>query len=180
MKKMLRHYYICDSLAELEKLEIELEHAGISTPQIHVLSEDHQELERHNQLHEVMDLMKSDVVHRMKIGAMIGIPVCLSVLLYAYFSDLTETVGWLPFLFLAFALLGFCTWEGGLLGIQLPNRRFRRFADDIKMGKHIFFVDVSAKQEAILANSIHKHPEVRSAGLGLSTPNWIINMQKLG
>ena len=36
---MLRHYYISDDLDDLEAVELELEGKGVSTPQIHVLSE---------------------------------------------------------------------------------------------------------------------------------------------
>ncbi len=44
---MNRHYYISDTLDELELLERELETSGIPTEQIHVLSEQDAELERH-------------------------------------------------------------------------------------------------------------------------------------
>ena len=35
--KMLRHYFISNSLDDLEVFEEQLEAAGVSTPQIHVL-----------------------------------------------------------------------------------------------------------------------------------------------
>ena len=38
--KMLRHYFISDSLDDLEKFEDELEARGVATQQIHVLSLD--------------------------------------------------------------------------------------------------------------------------------------------
>ena len=49
---MNRHYYISDNLDELERVEQELEAQGISTEQIHVLSERDAEVE-HHQLHDV-------------------------------------------------------------------------------------------------------------------------------
>ena len=37
---MKRHYYISSDLDDLELIERDLEEAGVSTPQIHVLSDD--------------------------------------------------------------------------------------------------------------------------------------------
>lgn len=42
---MNRFYYISDNLSELEQVEQELEASGISTEQIHVLSEHDADLE---------------------------------------------------------------------------------------------------------------------------------------
>ena len=38
--QLLRHYFISDDLDDLELFEEQLESAGVSTPQIHVLSRD--------------------------------------------------------------------------------------------------------------------------------------------
>ena len=73
------------------------------------------------------------------------------VLVVAYLAGWTESpAGWTPFIFLAVVLLGFCTWEGGLIGIQDPNHNFTRFEQALKDGKHVFFVDLEPGQEAIL------------------------------
>ena len=72
--KMHRHYMISDDLDDLERLEEQLEAAGISTPQIHVLSNADAELAKHAHLHEVQSFMKSDLVHSTTRGAMIGVP----------------------------------------------------------------------------------------------------------
>ena len=37
---MNRHYFISDSLDDLDRIEVELEQKGIHKPQIHVLSKD--------------------------------------------------------------------------------------------------------------------------------------------
>ena len=59
---MERHYYLSDDLDDLEAIETELEDAGISTPQIHVLSENDADVETHH-LHEVDSFSKSDIAH---------------------------------------------------------------------------------------------------------------------
>ena len=55
---MLRHYFISNSLDDLEVFEEQLEAAGVSTPQIHVLSRNDAEVENHHHLHAVQSFMK--------------------------------------------------------------------------------------------------------------------------
>lgn len=176
--KMLRHYFISDNLDDLEVFEGELENAGVSTPQIHVLSRNDTEV-AHRHLHDVMSFMKKDIVHSTELGAVVGLCAFGLVLTVAYFAGWTETAaGWMPFIFLAVILLGFCTWEGGLLGIQKPNHHFRRFEKALGDGKHIFFVDLEPRQEAVLKKVLKSHPRVKLAGTGTSTPHWFIEWQK--
>jgi len=56
---MKRHYYISDDLDDLEVVERDLEAAGVTTPQIHVLSEDDAGLDAHH-LHKVEAVLKRD------------------------------------------------------------------------------------------------------------------------
>ena len=86
--KLLRHYFISSSLDDLELFEEQLEAAGISTPQIHVLSLDTLGVEHHPHLHEVQSVMKNDVVHSSLIGAEVGL--CIMVLLLS----LTAVTAW--------------------------------------------------------------------------------------
>jgi hypothetical protein len=144
---MLRHYYISDDLDDLHVIATELQSNGVSMPQIHVLSENDAEVEKHQ--------------------------------LIAYLMGWHITAaGWLPFGFLAVILLGFCTWEGGLIGIQIPNYQFKRFQKILKQGKHIFFVDLDATQESILLEIVEQHPSLKLAGTGPATPSWVIHGQE--
>ena len=177
--KMLRHYFISDSLDDLEVFEEQLEAAGVSTPQIHVLSRNDAEVEGHPHLHEVQSLMKNDVFHSTEQGAVIGLCASALVLAVAYFAGWTETAaGWIPFIFLAVVALGFCTWEGGLLGIMKPNHNFARFEQALEDGKHVFFVDLEPNQEAVLEKVLKFHTQVELAGTGAATPHWFITLQK--
>ncbi len=172
--KTLRHYFIGTDLDDLEVFEEQLEDAGVGTPQIHVLTNDETGAANHKHLNEVTSLAKKDVVHAAEVGALIGLAGALLVLFVAAFADLPEaTVGWVPFVFLAIVILGFCTWEGGLFGIQESNVRFKRFDDALQEGKHIFFVDLRADQEPILRILIARHPNLESAGTEEGTPAWI-------
>lgn len=175
---MKRHYYISDDLDDLEAIERQLENKGISTPQIHVLSEKDAEVESHH-LHDVNSLMKQDVVHSWEVGAVVGVCGFFLVLGGAYFTGLTNTAaGWVPFIFLAIVVLGFCTWEGGLFGLRKPNVHFKRFEEVLHAGKHIFFVEVEPAQEALLQGVLLKHPKLKAVGTGASTPRWIVIFQQ--
>jgi hypothetical protein len=175
---MQRHYYVTDDLDDLEKVEHELEGNGIATPQMHVLSHDDADVENHH-LHEVEAVLKKDVVHSMEMGALVGVVLAALVLCVAYFAGWTESAaGWVPFIFLAVILLGFSTWEGGFKGIQQPHYQFKRFENALRKGKHVFFVDVDPEQESVLDRVLKSHPQLKPAGLGDSTPRWVVQAQK--
>ncbi|MNG17002.1 hypothetical protein D3C84_1009590 [compost metagenome] len=71
-------------------------------------------------------------------------------------------------------VLGFCTWEGGFFGIQVPNAHFRSFRQKLKEGKHVFFVDIEPEQEPVLNRVIEHHPRLKVAGSGAAAPHWIV------
>jgi hypothetical protein len=175
---MLRHYYISDDLSDLKAVELELEGKGVSTPQIHVLSENDAEVEKHH-LHAIGAVLKQDVVHLTKIGAVVGVIGAALVLGVTYMMGWhTTAAGWIPFGFLAVVVLGFCTWEGGLIGIQIPNHQFKRFQKLLKQGKHVIFVDVAPEQETVLSEVIEMHPKLKLAGTGDATPSWVVHGQE--
>ncbi|WP_199609500.1 NAD/FAD-utilizing enzyme [Flocculibacter collagenilyticus] len=174
---MLRHFYITEDLDDLATVEQELKQKGFSPFQIHVLSEKDSEVEKH-QLNEVEAVLKKDVVHSTEIGAAIGVVFAALVLTVAYLLGWTSSAaGWLPFIFLSIVILGFCTWEGGLFGIQEPNYQFKQFQDKLKKGMHVFFVDVDPEQEPVLANVVGHHPKLQMAGVGEARPRWFVRSQ---
>jgi hypothetical protein len=171
---MNRHYYISDNLDDLQTVEHELEANGIHTEQIHVFSETVADIEQHH-VHEVNSLMKQDVVHSSGIGAAVGVPLAALILGGAYWLGWTESAaGWVPFIFLAVVILGFCIWEGGFFGIQVPNTHFRSFKQVVEEGNHIFFVDVDPAQEPVLDRVIEHYPKLKIAGTGTAASRWAI------
>ena len=177
--KLLRHYFISSSLDDLELFEEQLEAAGISTPQIHVLSLDTLGVEHHPHLHEVQSVMKNDVVHSSLIGAEVGLCIMVLLLSLTAVTAWAETaMGWMPFIFLSVVILGFCTWEGGLIGSQRRNYKFARFEKQLQEGSHLFFVDMYQHQEPILSRMLGLHPQISVAGLGRSVPEWLVRWQK--
>lgn len=175
---MKRHFYISDDLDDLETIERQLEDAGVTTPQIHVLSEDDAGVKAHR-LNDVEAVLRKDVVHGTERGAIVGVVAAALILLLTWTTGIADTITWVPPIFLAIIILGFCTWEGGLIGIQKPHSDFIRFQDTLRSGKHVLLVDVSADQEHILHQVTNEHPKLSPAGEGHSTPGWFLGARGL-
>ena len=173
---MDRYFFISGDLDDMDVVEKELENAGVTTAQIHVLSKDDDGVARRD-LHEVHAFMRTDVVRSTLRGALLGVVAAVAVLLFAHYSSATENVGWLPFVFLSIVLLGFCTWEGGFLGFQMPNFQFKQFEEALSQGWHVFFVDVNERQLPVLQGVTDRHRGLKPAGIGSSTPHWLIGWQ---
>jgi hypothetical protein len=178
--KMQRHFFISDDLDDLERFEEQLEAGGVWRPQVHVLSAKVADATEHAHLNCVRSMMRSDIIHSTTRGALIGLAAAAAVLLVAYFAGWTGTAaGWVPFGFLAVLVLGFCTWEGGLSGIQRPNHFFTRFDQALKDGRHVFFVDLAPGQEPVLQKVLADHPAVEPAGTCKSAQHhWILAVQQ--
>lgn len=173
-----RHFFVSDDLDDLASIEHELDAAGVLTPQMHVLTLDASGAAEHKDLHEVTSLMRRDLVHSTLFGAGIGVIGAALVLLLAGLLGWTGTAaGWMPWIFLAVIVLGFCTWEGGLWGIQEPHVQFRRFEEVIRSGRHVLFVDVEPNQKDILDAAIGRHPRLEPAGEATGAPHWMYQLQ---
>ena len=122
--------------------------------------------------------MRRDIVHSTIFGAVIGAVGAGLVLLLAALFGWTETAaGWMPWIFLAVIVLGFCTWEGGLWGIQEPHTQFRRFEEALRGGRHVVFVDIDPDQKAILDSAVQRHTRLEPAGVASGAPQWLHGLQ---
>ena len=176
--KMTRHFFVSDKLDDLEHFEEELEHRGIVTPQIHLLTSDDLGAAHHHHLHAVPSFMKMDVIHSGLIGAGLGLCLALLVLLVAYTAGWSASLaGWTPFVCLAFVLFGFSTWQGGLWGIQTRNAHFRRFEQAMREGRHVLFVDAAPQHEAPLKEIAQHYGSAHLAGIERGTPSWLVFSQ---
>lgn len=177
--KAKRHFFVSDDLDDLERLQADLERAGISEPQIHVLTLDDTAAETRHRLHDVQSIMKKDVIQSGEYGLAVGAVAAALVIAVTWLAKWhTSPAGWLPFVFLAVILLGFFTWEGGFIGIQTLNSNFRRFENELESGRHVFFVDLRNDQEPLLEQALQAHPGVATAGTGRATPHWIATWQE--
>ena len=174
----LRHYFVSDDLDDLDLLEEQLESNGVENPQIHVLSNDDLGIANHVHLHAVQSLLKNDVIHSAGVGAVIGFASATLVLSIAYFMSLTElTTGWVPFVLLALVIFGFCTWEGGMIGIDKPNHHYEKFQSALDDNKHVFIVDLDADQENILARLLKEHPNLDAKGTEMGSAHWLFSLR---
>ena len=108
-------------------------------------------------------------------GAIVGVIGAIFVLVLAHFMGWTNSsVGWLPFVFLSIVVLGFCTWEGGLIGIQKPNINFAPFQKILKEGKHILLIDSNHQQESTVDRIVGSHPHIQYAGV--SESSWGVKL----
>lgn len=179
---MKRHFYISNDLDDLDRIEQELENKGVHKPQIHVFSKDDTAVETHDHLHNIESVFKKDLVHGTITGAWVGVVIAGLVLIVTSYTSWPESYTWVPFIFLAIVLLGFSAWVGGLVGIESPNRDFKRFEQQLREGKHVFIVDVDPEQENVLDSVVEAHPGLQLAGTGKAPPRWVVmgqhNVQK--
>jgi hypothetical protein len=175
---MKRHFYISDDLDDLEIIEHQLEGAGVIKPQIHVLSDDDAGVKAHH-LPDVEAVLRKDVVQGTERGAVVGILGAIVILGAAWATGITHTITWIPPIFLSLIILGFCTWEGGLIGISEPHADFKRFKDTLRSGKHVLVVDVKEDQETVLRRVTGEHPKLTPAGEGDAAPGWFIGVRKM-
>lgn len=151
--------YMSNSLEEIEEADHELEALGIPRDHIHVLSDDDAALNARD-LPAVNELGKRDVVRSGSVGAVLGTVLAVVALAFAERTGIAVQVGWAPFVFLAIVLFGFCTWEGGLIGLTRLNHRFRKFHEVLRRGAHVLIVDVEGREEARAVAAIHRHPHL--------------------
>ncbi len=173
---MKRLFFVGSKLNELDSLVDELNSRGIKRPQIHVLTNNDAELADHPKLQDVEAVLRTDVVHGTARGSVLGAVLATAVLGLAYAAGWTS-VTWVPFIFLSIVCLGFCTWQGGLLGIQIRNHRFRPFNKALKQGKHILMLDVPKTRLDEMRLAVSTMTSFKEQGEGEGAPDWVIEAQ---
>jgi hypothetical protein len=166
---MKRHYYVTNDWEDLEIASTELSRQGIHASHQRVLTEDIAGAKAHH-LQPVNELKRRDVFHTAALGASCGVLLVAVLLTLASSYGWAAQMGWAPFILLSIALFVFSTWEGGLIGIQMPSPMLLRFLGVIKKGRHVLLVDVSPRQEKTLAEVVALHPSMHAARDGAPNP----------
>ncbi|MEM9397979.1 MAG: NAD/FAD-utilizing enzyme [Pseudomonadota bacterium] len=169
---MQRYYFIDEDLDDLEKVSAELEGVGIAKEQLYVLTQSDGEVDKRD-FNYVWSILKKDTVRSAIIGSLVGVCLAWLVLVGAWASGLPETYTWVPFVFLSIVVLGFCTWEGGLWGIQQPHHEFKRFSEELDKGRHILLVEAEAEYASAMTSVAEKHPMLRKVGEGRPVPKLL-------
>lgn len=161
---MKRLFFITSSLNTVEKAEQELMEIGVNEDAMHLLSEDLAEAEVRN-LHPVRSMNRTDILHWLERGLVVGGLIAVFILSLAYFSGLADQYSWMPFVFVALFLMAFATWEAGLIGMQEKNYKFEAFEENIRNGEHVLFVDCDEPQSSKVKDVCLNHYAMRFAGI---------------
>lgn len=173
---MIRHYFISNDIEDLAEVEQELLDTGLDPTQLRVLS-DFKRGDLHK-VDEVDSLSRRDIIHSGLVGGCIGLAVASIILAVGYYSGAASLESWLPYLFLAIVVACFCTWEGGLFGIQVSNVQFRRFDTLIQQGYHVLLVDLNKVEDERVREVVERHPKLHDAGIGQGKPSWLVASHK--
>lgn len=178
--KTLRHYFITDNLETTEHLNNSLTEQGLSPYQLHVLTRDEREAELRN-LPLVASLFKRDVTRSLATGAAVGTLAAAFIIGTVALLGLPgPTLGWTPYVMLAVVAFGFCTWEGGLIGIEEPSATLKQFDDVLNAGHHVFFADLKPDEKVNLLNALDDmkqqgHSDIELKKLETGKPHWMID-----
>lgn len=156
---MKHAYYLSDNLDELEAVHDELVDGGLKDQQIHVLSEQEAEVEKHH-LRNVNVIERTSMLGFMFRGAILGIVLAAIVLAFSQYAGVTGSVWMAPFLFAAVAAFGFSIWEAGLMGLHRLNQRFASFKDELQQGEHMLILDYGRQQQTLIESVLKRHPKV--------------------
>lgn len=174
---MKRRFYLSDDIDALTALEKDLEGKGVERPQIRTISREEAALEKRD-VPQVNSLLRKDVVHSTVVGAAVGLVVGAIPIVVALIIGLPQNVLWLPVIFLSIILLGFCAWEGGMIGIHRPNHHYRKFLKALNEDQHLLVVDVTPGQEALVNERVYSDPKIKDAGAGAPVPGWVVKLQR--
>lgn len=152
----MRHrlYFVLPDLQSAQQTMNDLLLARIEERHIHCLGKRGASMDG---LHEANILQKTDLVHGVKLGMMIGGlggMILIVVLMYNFE---------LPFPLVLLTALGsvaFGAWSCSLNAARAPNTRLRFFSNDIDAGKYLIMADVPGhRADEIQALLGAKHPE---------------------
>lgn len=173
---MRRYYYVSNNLDDLDSAARDLMASEFTAPQIHVLSQQEAEIEKHH-LPELNPFAQRDIVQSGIRGAAVGLFLALLAIVAGVIVNASSAVDWLPFVALAIFLFGFSAWEGGLYGVQVSSKEYQRFMDLLSSGYHVLLVDADMRQVERMRHVCSYHPTLSEAGEGKARPAWLIASQ---
>ncbi|PCK07697.1 MAG: hypothetical protein COA42_13060 [Alteromonadaceae bacterium] len=167
---MKQLYYISPSLDKIEQTGQSLKSAGFNVNSMHVLTDEMGEADK-RQLNPVSSLNRNDIIRWIIRGFLIGCAfVALAIVVMLAFGGpqsligLPQDLGWLVMAMMSAFVVGFCSWEAGLLGLHRHNHRFATFEKLIAKGQHVFFVDVDTVSESQAKAICDANSGIRFAG----------------
>jgi len=164
-----RLYFVLPDLNSAQAIEKELLLAKIDDTHIHFMAQEGVGL---GKLHVASLFQKTDLVHGMEVGLVVG---GLTGLLAGTGMYLVPDVGsmlgvgMIAVLSILGAVVG--TWVSGMIAVSIPNSRLIEFQSAIDEGKILLMVDVPYHQIRTIKRMVMDlHPEAESRGLDHQTP----------
>lgn len=159
----LRLYVTLPDLASATRLADDLLLARIEDRNMHFLARRGTSL---GNLREASYAMKTDTIHGaftgMVIGGVLGIVVGLLLVNFPIAGTRLELVAVLLAAMVGGAL---GMWIAGMVGLQVPNSRLKRFEPEIEEGKILLLLDVPARRYQEVREVIARtHPEALDHG----------------
>lgn len=174
---MKRYYYIDDDLSDIALLERDLEQGGVSSLQVHVVS-DKEGSAQVLGLKPVASLFRRDFVRSLVKGAVIGGTLAVALFIGGQLLGVEGETATTMLAIGCLFVFGAFTWEGGLWGIESPNRQFKKFGRALSQGKHVVFVDIEAGQAKILRQCVKRRVKMQSAGESEGESDWFFRLRK--
>ena len=164
-----RLYYLLPDAGSARTIMDDLLLARIEERHIHFLARPGTPMDG---LHEANVLQKTDVVHGLQQGALIGAALGCAAGLFLVYYVIPEPNWQVATVFLAIAVGGlFGGWVASMTGAAIPNSRHKAFEADVDRGKILLMVDVPEhKVEAVHELVGRTHPEAVDKGVEVNVP----------
>jgi len=164
-----RIYFLLPNIDNAKKVHNELLLARIEERNMHVLARDDISL---NDLPEASILEKSDLIHGLQLGFIVGGFTGVTLALIAFLSDMIvpgwETIS-MSGIIVGCAFVG--AWTSSMVAINIQNTRLKEFMRDVNSGQILYMVDVPVNRIDEISELVHsKHPEVSNRGIDHTIP----------
>jgi len=165
-------YYLSPTLDMSQKVSDDLHEIGLSDWYLHTIGRDETGLlQKHINSNNYLETL--DLYHGTTVGGILGFLFGLVFVgIAAYFEPFGVALNSTHYFLIILYVVLFGLWEGGLYGIDVENKKIKRFHNDIEAGKFLMLVYVEMEQEeTIISMMKQKHPESKL----VATDKHIIN-----
>jgi hypothetical protein len=167
MKRRL--YFLLPNVDSAKTVHNELLLARIEERNMHVLARDDISL---NGLPEASLLEKSDLIHGLQLGFIIGgftgIVLAMSTYLLGMIVPGWETIS-MGGIIVAGAFIG--SWTSSMVAINMQNTRLKEFMKEVNSGELLYMVDVPVHRIDEISKLVDsKHPEASMRGIEHTIP----------
>ena len=165
---MIRYYFLSKDINETANFEHNLIEKGVEKSHIHVYGVSDSDAQKHH-LPPVFSIFKSDIVHYLLRGTLIGLLLSALIVSILHFLKVEslQPIAIAASLFIT----GFITWEAGLIGLHKTNYKLLPLKKHINSEQHIVFVDTEEKDEIALLDTSHAFSNIRQVAVGDSVIN---------